>query len=271
MIPVSVLGTPYQVPSSAADTNWAAAQIAFEQALAAGLTAVAGLPDAITNQTITGNTDTIAPTTSIVFLSSASQYTLSTDPFIDAGTTVGQRLLILCNPNMAGSVKVNSDSSVLMISGSFELVANAAIAFMWDGTFWSELYRNSAYALGGQQFGPGVAPTQDPAAAVTIDVANTASYTGGTNTLDIDLTSADVAMIAVPTLTTGVTVADGTEVTIINRGATYKLTLSDNATVAGSALRLHTTTVDLISGSNIRLRYFAADSLWYEVARTITV
>lgn len=35
MITISVDGTDYEVPSSAADTNWAAKQVAFEQALAA--------------------------------------------------------------------------------------------------------------------------------------------------------------------------------------------------------------------------------------------
>jgi hypothetical protein len=37
MISISVNGVDYDVPSSASDTNWAAAQIAFEQALAAGV------------------------------------------------------------------------------------------------------------------------------------------------------------------------------------------------------------------------------------------
>ncbi len=48
MLTITVDGTDYDVPSSAADTNWAADQIAFEQALAAGVnTAIAGaLPDA---------------------------------------------------------------------------------------------------------------------------------------------------------------------------------------------------------------------------------
>ncbi len=37
MITVTVAGTDYEVPSSAADTNWAADQVAFEQALAAAI------------------------------------------------------------------------------------------------------------------------------------------------------------------------------------------------------------------------------------------
>lgn len=38
MIDITVIDTPYEVPSSAADTNWAAKQVAFEQALASGIT-----------------------------------------------------------------------------------------------------------------------------------------------------------------------------------------------------------------------------------------
>ncbi len=44
MIPITVNGTPYQVPSSAADINWAAAQVAFEQALAVAANALAENP-----------------------------------------------------------------------------------------------------------------------------------------------------------------------------------------------------------------------------------
>lgn len=52
MINITINGTPYPVPSSAADTNWAAPQVAFEQALAAAVT---------TNSTnISENTSAIA-------------------------------------------------------------------------------------------------------------------------------------------------------------------------------------------------------------------
>lgn len=40
MIDIDVLGLDYQVPSNASDTNWAAKQLAFEQALAAAVNAL---------------------------------------------------------------------------------------------------------------------------------------------------------------------------------------------------------------------------------------
>jgi hypothetical protein len=43
-IAITVNGAAYPVPSSAADTNWAAQQIAFEQALAAALAAPTWIP-----------------------------------------------------------------------------------------------------------------------------------------------------------------------------------------------------------------------------------
>lgn len=46
MITITVDSVDYEVPSSALDTNWAAKQIAFEQALAAAINAVPALPDA---------------------------------------------------------------------------------------------------------------------------------------------------------------------------------------------------------------------------------
>jgi hypothetical protein len=49
MISITVNGTPYSVPSSAADVDWAADQVAFEQALAGALNAV--ITSAATNAT----------------------------------------------------------------------------------------------------------------------------------------------------------------------------------------------------------------------------
>lgn len=44
MITITVDGVSYEVPSSAADTNWAAKQVAFEQALATFLNSVGAAP-----------------------------------------------------------------------------------------------------------------------------------------------------------------------------------------------------------------------------------
>lgn len=53
MISITINGTAYEVPSNAADTNWAAAQVAFEQAvvsnaLPSGIRGTAGAADGLT-------------------------------------------------------------------------------------------------------------------------------------------------------------------------------------------------------------------------------
>lgn len=67
MISITVNGVPYDVPSSAADTNWAADQVAFEQALAAAvnlaLTDVTALtPTAFANLTLINSWADAGPT-----------------------------------------------------------------------------------------------------------------------------------------------------------------------------------------------------------------
>ena len=148
-ISIAVNGTSYLVPASAVDTNWAAAQILFEQAVAAAV-----------------------------------------------------------NKALAGA---HMDSS---------------------GTV--------AYA---------------PVAGTSIPVAST------TGTINCSTLAGNVTMTALPTLAAGV---EGQQVTLINTHATRTLTLQDNGTLVGSTLRLSATSVALVAGDSITLRYFG--STWYQTA-----
>ncbi len=223
-------------------------------------------PDTIATFEVTANTDTLPSTAAILFISAASQFDLSSDPSIEPGTVLGQRLTVLFDQDSPGSVNISGDNTVLLVlDDHFLLQSNLGIAFMWDGTYWLELNRNTQSAVGPQQFGPGTVVAIDPLAGTTFD--SLGGNGTGANTADIQLTTADVLMTAVPTLPTDL--GEGREITFINRGGTYKLTFQDEGTLPGSALKLSTNTFDLINGNSIRLRFMSGT--WYEVARAILV
>jgi len=54
-ISLTVAGQPYPIPSSAADVDWAAQQVAFEQAVAVALSKGAAIQVLSTNATVVGN------------------------------------------------------------------------------------------------------------------------------------------------------------------------------------------------------------------------
>ncbi len=286
-IPIVIDGETYDAPSSALDTNWATAQIALEQALAAGVNTAITTADAaaaaaaaaaastgsVAAFPVTANANTIPSTTAVVILSATgnADFVLSSTPPIQAGTVTGQRLQLFFGQAGSGSVTIASASGFLPSTASFRFQPQAAMSLIWDGTDWSELTRVVPYDVQGQHYAAGTAPVTDPATNDALDVPNLGSAVGGVNTIDIVDLAGDVVSAATPALTTGVDVCDGTEVTIINRGTTHYYRLSDNATVVGSALRLSTTTITLKSGSSVRLRYSSADVLWYEVGRAVLV
>ncbi len=283
MIDIDVNGVTYPVPSSAADTNWAAKQIAFEQGLAAGVNeaiataeaaeAAAASTGTVASFAVDANADTIPSLTAVVILSAAANtdYVLSSTPQIQAGTVTGQRLQLFFGQTGSGSIKIASGTGLNLTTPNYRIQPLSAIAFIWDGTDWNETARVSPYDVQGQHYAAGTGAVPDPAAIDELDVGNLGSSVGGINTVDITGLSGDVVSSATPALTTGTDVRDGTEVTVINRGTAHYYRLSDNATVPGSALRLSTTTITLQGGSSVRLRYSSADSLWYEVGRAILV
>lgn len=130
MISITVNGVAYQVPSNASDTNWAAKQVAFEQALATLANALAAQPFAETTLTdgsgtpgsATANTvrgrhafgageQTITITNSLVTTASQISVTLET---IDATLThlrcvtlSGGAFTIVGNAAATGTTKVS--------------------------------------------------------------------------------------------------------------------------------------------------------------------
>ncbi len=225
-------------------------------------------PDASIDFEVVAAEDTIPSSAAIVMLSADGDYTLTGDT-IEDGTTVPQRLLIFYGQDGGGQVIINASSRILLTGANFSFNAGNALGLLWDGSAWNEITRNVHYNIDGQVFEPGTAPVSAPVANVPIDCANAGSPVGGVNTLRITDLSGDVLMTALPTLTVGVTMREGTEITIVNYSDVYKITLQDEGTLPGSGLHLSTNTVDLIGGSSIRLRYRISN--WYEVARAILV
>ncbi len=263
-VPITVNEVVYQVPAGASDTNWAAKQIAFEQALAAAVNAALAAGNTAQEFTVNSNADTIPSDTAVVILAagSSADYVLSSTPPIQDGTYNGQRLTLYFTQAGAGSITYTIDDVV-------RLNALTVQSLIWDGSDWfDELRYGRAFEISGQVFAPGTGPQLDP---VKLEVGNLgASGSGGVNTVDVILTEDDL-LVSTPSISSAGEVLDGTEVTIICRDPVSKLTLQDNGTLNGSRLRLTTNTVDLKGGSNVRLRYFLADDFWYEVARSILV
>jgi hypothetical protein len=75
-----------------------------------------------------------------------------------------------------------------------------------------------------------------------------------------------------PAITCVDSFVDGQElfITMYPSGA-FTLTLDDEGTTTGSALRLSATSLVLTPGSSVRLRYSAAAALWHEIGHTILV
>lgn len=167
MVTIAVDGADYDVPSSAADTNWAPAQVAFEQALATAVN------DALDQDDKTFNDATLTGVTSI-----------------DA-------------VQLGGAVVDPGDGTATIPCGTYGLIDfNAPLA-------------------------------------------------------------GDVALTGTPSISNGV---EGQQLILTNLNATHKMTISDNATVAGSGVHLSATSIDFKKGSSVTLIYLSGD--WYQIGTT---
>lgn len=133
--------------------------------------------------------------------------------------------------------------------------------------------KNTFVGVRGMYFGPGYKVFDPGDGSVTVDVG---SFTGAEplSTFEPDpaLLTGDVLNTATPSITcNGGTVQPGQEMTFINRHPTNKYTLQDKGTLVGSGLRLTSTTIDLVNGASVCVRYFADDNLWYEMRRSVPV
>lgn len=71
---------------------------------------------------------------------SGGAVTVSANPQIAAGTTVGQQLIL--QGRSATNTVTLADGTGLSLNGSVVLGLNNIIALLWDGTTWTELYRS---------------------------------------------------------------------------------------------------------------------------------
>lgn len=158
MVTIEVLGEDYEVPSSAADTNWAAKQIAFEQALAAGVNA--GGAGSVDDVIVTSTGFEIPSDANVNILHSlASSITVTAHPSIAAGSTVGQRLQLF-NLYTTGTsiILTNTAGTTLNLKTTSVTLANGdSLELIWDGTQWTEINRD--LQLGGSTFGTATVST----------------------------------------------------------------------------------------------------------------
>lgn len=100
-----------------------------------------------------------------------------------------------------------------------------------------------------------------PTAAQAIAAAATAIVADGSNKLVSNTTAASITLNAVPTLADG---ANGQEIRITNTG-TANIVLQDQATLAGSNMKLGAATRTLTPRSSIRLQFLSAIGDWVEI------
>jgi hypothetical protein len=262
MVSIDVNGTTYSVPSSAADVNWAAAQVAFEQALATNInTAVTQSAPSYQGGSlfnIASGGDVIPSTTRTVFLVSYSDVVMSGG--IQPGAYVGQRLLLVNSVASVGTVTILGGTGVYLINSPVVLAlgqGKGSVDLVWDGSQW--------YSAG--------FPVQPPTSSAAVGDGGTLPspttdtvYVSGVGGIEIQLGSAGVNAAVDPGY-------EGQTFTLMNDPvvSTMNVIIKDSGTQAGSNLRLSSATVTLTPGSSVTLKYVATPGVWYQVASCILV
>ncbi len=153
MITIAVNGVDYEVPSDARDTNWAAKQIAFEQALAAGVNG--GASGTVADVIITSAGFTIPSTANVNIIHSlSSAISVTSAPSITAGTVTGQRLQLFNLYTTGTSITLrNAGASGLNLKTATVVLGDGdSLELIWDGSQWTEISRDLGLG-GGSTFG----------------------------------------------------------------------------------------------------------------------
>lgn len=126
--------------SAAASAISAAAAAASAAQAATGFYCVSNplAPIAVTTAGITSN----AKPREAQFVQGAGGVTVTANPQINAGTVVGQELLLVGTSDV-NFVKFQNGTG-LSLNGDCQLGAADALGLIWDGTVWSEIYRRQA-------------------------------------------------------------------------------------------------------------------------------
>lgn len=94
-----------------------------------------------TNITAVGGITASANAYEIQFVQgSGGPVDISANPQVSAGTTVGQQI-VLVGRDDTNTVLLENGTG-LELNGDCLLEAASVICLMWDGTFWTEVYRN---------------------------------------------------------------------------------------------------------------------------------
>jgi hypothetical protein len=148
-------------------------------------------------------------------------------------------------------------SNLKLRSATVTLKPSEAILFRGDtGGVWVEMAR----AVVRERI-----QTLDVLTATTLAIGN------NVDTMMITL-SGGSATPTTPAFSSALTLDDGHEILVmVDPAETNSLTLEDEGTTAGSALRLSATSLVLTPGSSVKLRWNATAAKWFEVAKTILV
>lgn len=147
MIDISVLGVAYPVPSNASDTNWAAKQVAFEQALAAAVNGSATDIEELTEQLVALQAPTFTAVTPINGWANTGG-----GAFLLASSKVGRTV------NVRGRIQDGVEGSVCgqLPVGMRPTATVPAIARLTNGVFLCQLdVTSSGDITVGSQIDPG--------------------------------------------------------------------------------------------------------------------
>lgn len=245
-----------------------------------GLPAYSGSP-----LTITSDSQTIQPDYQFILLTSSVDRLLNGVPTIADGHFVGQRVVIgmadssgghsITFQNAAGSNVVPIGSSLALVnfgSGFGEMVE-----FIWNGSEWNQVSTPSQNAIRSTEFdlSQNVAGDVSMPSAVYFKNVFTASNPGSTEIFGSDncfqflllMQTSDVTFTHTPTITNAIN-GDGALMLVRNDvSSTFNATFQDESMLAGSNLRLNTSTLTLAPGDLVLFMFLAGD--WKEITRSV--
>lgn len=101
-------------------------------------------------QTVTSNATTISPTTSYHRLTAASNYTITNTPSINfPNAVVGSTLFLQVVLGSAGSITLTRGAvtGLSLVANTRRLNAGGSMQLIYDGTYWIEMFFNTATSL----------------------------------------------------------------------------------------------------------------------------
>jgi hypothetical protein len=201
-----------------------------------------------------------------IFEPANSDRVLTGTPTIDLTNTGGRLVYLQCKGGQPNTITFQNDSILNGLNGSklklrsqkVTLSPFEGILLFSDGYFWHEVGRTRDTTSNVEIDGPLVLRAVD---AGSVTANTTILISSG---LVIVNPSKSIIMKATPTFTNGL--ADGQELTVINKHKANTFTIQDESGLTGSNLRLATTSVKLRTYDSIRLLWL--DGKWNQISQT---